>query len=129
MCVRTSLLVAVVVALSTGCGTGAETSDDVPPTAKGSGSQGGEPSGALFLRNVRGETITLVDLGTGRSKTVSLPELGPGDALYHLVRAGDRLVLYGASATYSLDLGLDGPPENLGESWYFVPRRATAASG
>lgn len=105
------------VLLASGCGAEAQRpAEGQSPAEHRSGS-----GGTLFFQSVRGQTITRVDLTTGRSKSVSLAELAPGDALFHLVRAKDRLVFYGGSVAYSLDLDLEGPPESLGESLYFVP--------
>lgn len=79
------------------------------------------PGGTLILRPLREPVLTAVDVRTGEVIERPVPELAPGDALYHLVRTGDRLVLYGGSVTYALDLDLRGPPTSLGDSWYFVP--------
>jgi len=38
-----------------------------------------------------------------------------------MVRADDALVVYGGGRTYAIGLGLESPPRDLGESWYFVP--------
>ncbi|MGH2989000.1 MAG: hypothetical protein ACRDMA_03930 [Solirubrobacterales bacterium] len=82
---------------------------------------GDVPTGFLFLRHLREPKITRIDLTSGESTTVSLPELAPGDPPFHLVETGGRLVFYGRSHTYALDLELKGRPQDLGESWYFVP--------
>jgi len=79
------------------------------------------PAGRLFLRNVREQSLTVVEVETGRATTVSLPELAPGDPPFNLIETGGMLVFYGEGATFVLDPNLDGPPRSLGESWYFVP--------
>lgn len=79
------------------------------------------PTGKLFLRNVWEQSLTVVDIGTGRATTVDLPELAPGDPPFSLVQTGGKLVFYGRSATFALDPELESPPRSLGESWYFVP--------
>jgi hypothetical protein len=112
-------LFVLAVSVPTGCGAG-----DAPPgreaAAVPSGS-GDMPPGMLFLRHVREQSITRIDLASGESTTVSLPQLVPGDPPFHLVATGGRLVFYGGSHTYSLDPDLKSPPQDLGESWYFVP--------
>ena len=112
-------LVVLAVSLPTGCGAGDEPPDGEPAAV--SSRSGDMPTGMLFLRHVRDQSITRIDLASGESTTVSLPELAPGDPPFHLVETGGRLVFYGGSHTYSLDLDLKGPPQDLGESWYFVP--------
>jgi hypothetical protein len=107
------------VAVLTGCG-----SADKPPdrgTAAATAGSGDMPTGMLFLRHVREPSITRIDLARGESTTVSLRQLAPGDPPFHLVQTGGRLVFYGGSHTYALDLDLEGPALDLGESWYFVP--------
>jgi hypothetical protein len=112
-------LFALALAVPTGCGGADEASDRrIEAVSLGSGDK---PTGLLFLRHVREQSITRIDLAGGESTTVSLPQLAPGDPPFHLVRTGGRLVFYGGSHTYALDLDLQGPPLDLGESWYFVP--------
>lgn len=113
------VLLALAVALPAGCGAGEKQLEG--RTAPATSDAGDVPSGLLFLRHVREQSITRIDLASGDSATVSLPELAPGDPPFPLVEAGGRLVFYGGSHTYALDLDLDGPPQDLGESWYFVP--------
>jgi hypothetical protein len=112
-------LFALALAVPAGCGGAEEASDrGAAPVTSGSG---GNPTGLLFLRQVREPSVTRIDLASGESTTVSLPQLAPGDPPFHLVQTGGRLVFYGGSHTYALDLDLEGPPLELGESWYFVP--------
>lgn len=106
-------------ALPAGCGA-AENRSERGAEAVSSGS-GDLPAGLLFLRHVREPSITRIDLASGASTTVSLPQLAPGDPPFQLVETGGRLVAYGGSHTYALDLDLQRPPQDLGESWYFVP--------
>lgn len=108
------------VALPMGCSGGAEKPPDRGTRAATSGSIE-LPSGILFLKHGREQSITRIDLATGESVTVTLPELAPGDPPFNLIHTGGRLVFYGGSHTYALDPDLKGPPEDLGESWYFVP--------
>lgn len=112
-------LFVLAVSVPTGCGAG-----DEPPDREAAAVTSGSrdmPTGMLFLRHVREQSITRIDLGSGESTTISLPQLVPGDPPFHLVETGGRLVFYGGSHTYALDLDLKGPPQDLGESWYFVP--------
>ncbi len=118
----------LVLALAAGCGgSDATVSDDA---AAGQGRAGSgpatsasaeSPSGALILLPLREDSLMAIDVRSGEIRRRQVPELGPGDALYHLSKTGDRLVFYGDSATYALGLDLRGPPTALGESWYFVP--------
>jgi hypothetical protein len=109
-----SALLAALVLLGGGCGS----------TAGGEGhavAADAGPTGTLVWRSLREPTLTVVDLATGEATVKQVPVLAPGDALYHLVRTGGALVVYGGGATYSLDLEVTRPPASLGESWYFVP--------
>jgi len=78
------------------------------------------PTGTLVLLPLREARLTAVDVSSGEATHRPVP-VGPGDALYHLAKTGDRLVLYGGSVTYALDLGLREEPTSLGQSLYFVP--------
>lgn len=112
-------LCVLAVAVPVGCGGGENPADrGVAAVTFGLGDM---PTGVLFLRHVREQSITRIDLATRESVTVTLPELAPGDPPFHLVETGGRLVVYGGSHTYALDLDLKRPPQDLGESWYFVP--------
>lgn len=113
------VLLALWVALPAGCGAAEKPSEgETVPAASGSDDV---PTGVLFLRHVREQSITRIDLASGESTTVSRSELAPGDPPFHLVETGGRLVFFGGSHTYALGLDLRGPPQDLGESWYFVP--------
>lgn len=104
----------------TGSGTGAERSGVTVRHDPAHKAQADLPSGTLILLPLREAVLTAIDVRTGETTNREVP-VGPGDALYHLVKTGDRLVLYGGSVTYALDLTLDGEPTSLGESLYFVP--------
>jgi hypothetical protein len=122
MALRT-LVALFALALLAGCGNnGADESDvTVGSTQREASANEDLPSGTLILLPLRDAGLTAIDVRTGELTRRALPELGPGDALYHLVKTGGRLVLYGGAVTYTLDLGLRGSPTSLGESWYFVP--------
>jgi hypothetical protein len=112
-------LLVFAVAVPTGCGAA-----EKPPdrgTAGATSGLGDMPTGTLFLGHLREQSITRIELASGESTTISLPQLAPGDPPFHLIQTGGRLVFYGGSHTYALDLDLKGPPQDLGESWYFVP--------
>jgi hypothetical protein len=109
-----SLLLLAAFAAATAC-----TGDERPPAAGPSAEE--RPRGTVYLRHLRAPSITRIDLVSGDVETVSVPELAPGDPPYSMVRAGERLVVYGRDRTYALDPGLESPPHDLGESWYFVP--------
>jgi hypothetical protein len=66
--------------------------------------------------------VTELNVATGASDTVSVPQLGAGDAPYFLARIGDRLILWGYDI-YSLDPNdLHTPPVKIADgSWFFVP--------
>lgn len=112
-------LFVLAVAVPAGCGAAEKPQDR--GTSAVTAAPGDLPSGILFLRHVREQSITRIDLASGESATVTVPELAPGDPPFHLVQTGGKLVFYGGAHTYSLDLDLKGTPLDLGESWYFVP--------
>lgn len=90
----------------------------VGPPSPTSRAVAGEPR--LFLSG-DGE-MWVVDVGTGSVRHLRLPELSPGDPPYRIVRRGDKLVLWGSTATYVLDPALDRSPEVLVEdSLIFIP--------
>jgi len=66
--------------------------------------------------------VTELNIDTGATDTVSVPQLGAGDPPYFLARIGNRLVLWGYDI-YSLDPNdLHAPPVKIaGGSWFFVP--------
>ena len=100
--------------------------DERPPAAAPQPETSAEPpAGTIYLRHLRSPSITRIDLATGELTTVSFPELAPGDPPYSMVRAGEKLVVYGGGRTYALDPELDSRPRDLGESWYFVPSATT----
>jgi hypothetical protein len=104
--------------------TGLACSRDEPPPTRDSPAESRPaegPSGTLFLRHVWSPSITRIDLASGRTVTASFSELAGGDPPYNMVRAGEELVVYGGGRTYAIDPGLEEPPRDLGESWYFVP--------
>jgi hypothetical protein len=104
--------------------TGLACSRDEPPPTRDSPAESRPaegPSGTLFLRHVWSPSITRIDLASGRTVTASFSELAGGDPPYNMVRAGEELVVYGGGRTYAIDPGLEDPPRDLGESWYFVP--------
>lgn len=109
-----SLLLLAALAAATACA-----GDERPPAAAPSAA--GYPTGTVYLRHLHTPSITRIDLASGDVETVSFPELAPGDPPYSMVRAGGQLVVYGGDRTYALDPGLETPPRDLGESWYFVP--------
>jgi hypothetical protein len=64
----------------------------------------------------------VVDVATGSVSHVVLPELSSGDPPYRIVRRGDKLVLWGSTATYVLDPATDEPPRGLIDgSLIFIP--------
>lgn len=91
------------------------------------------PGGTLYLENLCRQigdcTLTVVDLDAGTTRTVPIPQLALGDSPFRIERSGSRLVFRGSTsrstgsdiATFTLDLELEDPPRNIGESWYFVP--------
>jgi WD40 repeat protein len=91
------------------------------------------PSGTLYLENLCGQigdcSLTVIDLDTGTSHTVPVPQLALGDAQFRIEHSGSKLVFRGSMsrstgsdiATFALNLDLKDPPRNIGESWYFVP--------
>lgn len=79
------------------------------------------PEGTLVLRNVGGQSLTLVDVARGTTATIPIAELAPGDPLHHLFETGGKLVFWGAGGTYAIDPSLAGPPQKLGEASWFVP--------
>lgn len=93
----------------------------------------GASTGTLYLenacRNIGECNLTAVDLSTGATRSVAVPELAIGDASYRIVRSGSKLVFRGSTArstgsevaTFTLDLDLQEPARSIGESWYFVP--------
>jgi hypothetical protein len=120
------LLALLAVALS-GCGADDASEQGMPAEASNGASDSvsaHKPSGTLVLRNLRDESLTVVDLGRGETVTVPVPQLAPGDPPFNLVETGGRLVFYGIGGAYALDLDLKGRPQKLGEAWYFV-RSAT----
>ena len=92
-----------------------------------------ELSGTLYLENLCGNigecSLTVIDLDAGTSSHFPLPELALGDSQFRIVRTGTKLVFRGSTsqstgsdiAAFALDLSLEEPPENIGESWYLVP--------
>ncbi|MDP9222365.1 MAG: hypothetical protein M3P18_00635, partial [Actinomycetota bacterium] len=66
--------------------------------------------------------ITVVDVATGTTEMVKVPNLGAGDPPFFLERIGDRLAYWGYD-TYTLDPEhLDAPPVKIADgSWFFVP--------
>lgn len=95
-----------------------------------------QPEGTLYLENLCHNVgdcdLTVVGLDARTSHTVAVPELALGDAQFRIVRTGSRLVFRGSTgnstgsdvATLALDLDLERDPDNIGESWYFVPSAA-----
>jgi hypothetical protein len=91
------------------------------------------PSGTLYLENqcrhIGDCSLTVIDLDANTSRIVPVPQLALGDTLFRIERSGSKLVFRGSTsrstgsdiATFALDLGLEDPPRNIGESWYFVP--------
>ncbi|MPZ69983.1 MAG: hypothetical protein GEU71_10710 [Actinobacteria bacterium] len=69
--------------------------------------------------------IVVVDLETGETRTLVVPEFGPGDAQFAIAPIGGRIVFRGPSGTeagaYVIDRDLENDPVLLGKSWYFVP--------
>ena len=65
--------------------------------------------------------LTVVDVAARSSRTLKLPQLSPGDPPYRILRAGDKLVLYGRNAVYTVDLQLRSEPRKLAEAWFFIP--------
>jgi hypothetical protein len=64
----------------------------------------------------------VVDVDEGSVRHLQLPELSAGDPPYRIVRRGDKLVLWGSTATYVLDPAKDGEPQVLAEgSLIFIP--------
>ena len=112
-----AILTVLTIVLTAACGESPRSEEAVP----GGVASSAAPDGILFLGDMRHARITRVDLESGESTTVSVPELAPGDPPFHLVETGGRLVFYGGSHTYALGFDLERPPLDLGESWYFVP--------
>jgi hypothetical protein len=127
--VLTVLLVAIA-----GCGT----SNSTPPSSQSGGSptaagSASYPTGSIVLASfeeTEGEPVhetnmTVIDLESGNSRPLALPEFASGDAQFKLERTGEKLVFRGTSGTeagaYAIDQDLRGEPLLLGESWYFVP--------
>lgn len=109
-------------AFAVGCG-GGDREGRAPQEAEGpQAASEPRPRATLILRNLREESLTVVDAQTGEASVHPVPELAPGDAPYQLILTGGRLVFYGdGPATFALDPGLKEPARSLGESWYFVP--------
>ncbi|MGH2788255.1 MAG: hypothetical protein ACRDJV_10140 [Actinomycetota bacterium] len=92
-----------------------------------------EPSGTLYLENLCRDIgdcrLTVIDLDAGTSRVFPVPELALGDSLSRIVRTGTKLVFRGSPSrstgsdigAFSLDLDLEEPPRQIGESWYVVP--------
>lgn len=91
------------------------------------------PRGKLYLENLCGNigdcSLTIIDLDAGTARILALPELALGDSQFRIVRSGRKLVFRGSTsqstgsdvAAFALDLDLEEPPQNIGESWYLVP--------
>jgi WD40 repeat protein len=92
-----------------------------------------ETSGTLYLENLCRDIgdcgLTVIDLDAGTSRVVRVPELALGDSQFRIVRTGTKLVFRGSTSestgsdigAFTLDLDLEGPPRQIGESWYVVP--------
>ena len=103
------------------------------PASEGSDTPPTELSGTLYLENLCGNigecSLTVIDLDAGTSSHFPLPELALGDSQFRIVRTGTKLVFRGSTsqstgsdiAAFALDLSLEEPPKNIGESWYLVP--------
>ena len=66
-------------------------------------------------------SLVAVDVRTGASRTLPLPQVAGGDYPYQLVRVGDGLVFPCNTGTCSIDRRFRGPVRTLGDSWFFVP--------
>lgn len=90
----------------------------VAPSSPSPRAISGEPR--LFLAGT-GE-MWVVNVMTGSVRHLQLPELSPGDPPYRILRRGDKLVLWGSTATYLFDPATEGPPQVLVEgSLIFIP--------
>ena len=95
---------------------------DASPKAAGelrAGPDNGPRSTLLYLAG-DGE-LTVVDVTAGSSRVVKLPELAGGDPPHRIVRAGDRLALWGRNAVYTVDLQVRSEPTKLAKAWFFLP--------
>jgi WD40 repeat protein len=74
---------------------------------------------------VEGTNMTVIDLATGESRPLHLPEFASGDAQFKLEPTGGKLIFRGSSGTeagaYAIDQDLHGDAQLLGTSWYFAP--------
>lgn len=81
-------------------------------------------SGTLYVENLRGQHVTVVDLEDETTDDVVVPELGLGDDLTRLVRVGNKLVFRGVIGDRLGAVAVDMHFRHsrlLGEGWYFVP--------
>lgn len=80
-------------------------------------------SGTLYIENLRGQHITVVDLENETMHDVAVPELGFGDDLTRLVRIDNKLVFRGSMGDRLGAVAVDLQSRHrrlLGEGWYFV---------
>lgn len=117
-----------------GCGTSSSRTPRAQSTPESkSPTISSHPTGSVVLASFEqtdGEPVhetimTIVDVETGESRPLDLPEFASGDAQFKLDRTGGKLVFRGSSGTeagtYTIDQDLVGDPVLLGESWYHVP--------
>jgi hypothetical protein len=75
----------------------------------------------LSAWDARGEHLVLVELGRSRARTLRLGQVAGGDAPYHVVATGRRVVFYGGRGAYVLDPAKPRRPRGLAPAWYLVP--------
>lgn len=85
----------------------------------------GVVSGESLLFLAGDGEMWVVDVATGSVRHRRLPELSAGDPPYRIVRRGDKLAVWGSTATYVLEPGADSTPQVLVEdSLVFMPSAA-----
>jgi hypothetical protein len=66
--------------------------------------------------------LWVADVGAGSVRHLDMPQLGPGDPPYRILRRGDKLVLSGGGGAYTLDPAADPTLRVLvGDAWFFIP--------
>jgi hypothetical protein len=113
-----ALIIVAVVASGIWLSLRPEQRQPVVPASPNPGPTSGEPQ--LFLAG-DGE-MWVVDIATSSVRHLDVPELSPGDPPYRIVRRGDKLVLWGSTATYLFDPVSEAPPKVLVKgSLIFIP--------